>query len=215
MPEWMMINSIEINPFEKGGVYVAGTKYKSGDFKPYLFMTTDYGATWKKITKGISNNHFTRVVRADPKRKGLLYAGTETGIYISFDNGNSWKSFQQNLPVVPITDLAVKDNNLIAATQGRSFWIIDDLTVLHQLNPVIEKQAFHLYKPMKAYRMGGGNGLKSKTEGTNHPGGVLVYYFVKDTNQSDTISISFKENDGELIKTYSTCLLYTSPSPRD
>ena len=167
-------------------------------------MTTDYGATWKKITKGISNNHFTRVVRADPKRKGLLYAGTETGIYISFDNGNSWKSFQQNLPVVPITDLAIKDNNLIAATQGRSFWIIDDLTVLHQLNPVIEKQAFHLYKPMKAYRMGGGNGLKSKTEGTNHPGGVLVHYFVKDTNQSDTISISFKENDGELIKTYST-----------
>ena len=89
MPEWMMINSIEINPFEKGGIYVAATKYKSGDFKPYLFMTTDYGATWKKITKGISNNHFTRVVRADPKRKGLLHAGTETGIYITFDNGNS------------------------------------------------------------------------------------------------------------------------------
>ncbi len=204
MPEWMMINSIEINPFEKGGVYVAGTKYNSGDFKPYLFMTTDYGATWKKITNGISNNHFTRVVRADPKRNGLLYAGTETGIYVSFDNGTNWKSFQQNLPVVPITDLAIKDNNLIAATQGRSFWIIDDLTVLHQLNPIIEKQAFHLYKPMKAYRMGGGNGLKSKTEGTNHPGGVLVHYFVKDTNQSDTISISFKEIDGELIKTYST-----------
>ena len=204
MPEWMMINSIEINPFEKGGVYVAGTKYKSGDFKPYLFMTTDYGTTWKKITNGISNNHFTRVVRADPERNGLLYAGTETGIYISFDNGTSWKSFQQNLPVVPITDLAIKDNNLIAATQGRSFWIIDDLTVLHQLNPIIEKQTFHLYKPVKAYRMGGGNGLKSKTEGTNHPGGVLVHYFVKDTNQSDTISISFKEIDGKLIKTYST-----------
>ena len=204
MPEWMMINSIEINPFEKGGVYVAGTKYKSGDFKPYLFMTTDYGASWKKITNGISNNHFTRVVRADPKRKGLLYAGTENGIYISFDNGASWKSFQQNLPVVPITDLAIKDNNLIAATQGRSFWIIDDLTVLHQLNPNIEKQAFHLYKPMKAYRMGGGSGLKSKNEGTNHPGGVLVHYFVKDTNQSDTISISFKEINGELIKIYSS-----------
>ena len=204
MPEWMMINSIEINPFEKGGVYVAGTKYKSGDFKPYLFMTNDYGATWKKITMGIDNNHFTRVLRADPKRKGLLYAGTETGIYISFDNGTSWKSFQQNLPIVPITDLAIKDNNLIAATQGRSFWIIDDLTVLHQLNSVIEKQAFHLYKPMNAYRMGGGNGQNSRTEGTNHPGGVLVHYFVRDTNQSDTISISFKEIDGELIKTYST-----------
>ena len=204
MPEWMMINSIEINPFEKGGVYVAGTKYKSGDFKPYLYMTTDYGATWKKITKGIANNHFTRVVRADPERKGLLYAGTETGMYLSFDNGTSWKPFQQNLPVVPVTDLAIKDNNLIAATQGRSFWIIDDLTVLHQMNPALEQQDFHLYKPMNAYRMGGGNGRTSKTQGTNHPGGVLVHYFVKDTIQSDTISISFKEISGALIKTYST-----------
>ncbi|MEZ7854507.1 MAG: glycosyl hydrolase [Cyclobacteriaceae bacterium] len=204
MPEWMMINSIEINPFEKGGVYVAGTKYKLGDFKPYLYMTTDYGATWKEITKGIANNHFTRVVRADPERKGLLYAGTETGMYISFDNGSSWKPFQQNLPIVPITDLAIKDNNLIAATQGRSFWIIDDLTVLHQLNPALEQRAFHLYKPMNAYRMGGGNGQTSKTQGTNHPGGVLVHYFVEDTAQSDTIRISFKEMNGELIKTYST-----------
>ena len=204
MPEWMMINSIEINPFEKGGVYVAGTKYKLGDFKPYLYMTTDYGATWKEITKGIADNHFTRVVRADPKRKGLLYAGTETGMYLSFDNGSSWKPFQQNLPIVPITDLAIKDNNLIAATQGRSFWIIDDLTVLHQLNQALEQRAFHLYKPMNAYRMGGGNGQTSKTEGTNHPGGVLVHYFVEDTAQSDTIRISFKEMNGELIKTYST-----------
>ena len=204
MPEWMMINSIEINPFEKGGVYVAGTKYKLGDFKPYLYMTTDYGATWKEITKGIADNHFTRVVRADPKRKGLLYAGTETGMYLSFDNGSSWKPFQQNLPIVPITDLAIKDNNLIAATQGRSFWVIDDLTVLHQLSPAIEQQAFHLYKPMAAYRMGGGRGQTSKTQGTNHPGGVLVHYFVEDTAQSDTIRISFKEMNGELIKTYST-----------
>jgi photosystem II stability/assembly factor-like uncharacterized protein len=204
MPEWMMINSIEINPFEKGGVYVAGTKYKLGDFKPYLYMTTDYGATWKEITKGIADNHFTRVVRADPKRKGLLYAGTETGMYLSFDNGSSWKPFQQNLPIVPITDLAIKDNNLIAATQGRSFWVIDDLTVLHQLSPAIEQQAFHLYKPMAAYRMGGGRGQTSKTQGTNHPGGVLVHYFVEDTAQSDTIRISFKEINGQLIKTYST-----------
>ena len=204
MPEWMMINSIEINPFEKGGVYVAGTKYKLGDFKPYLYMTTDYGVTWKEITKGIANNHFTRVVRADPERKGLLYAGTETGMYISFDNGSSWKPFQQNLPIVPITDLAIKDNNLIAATQGRSFWIIDDLTVLHQLSPALEQRAFHLYKPMNAYRMEGGNGQTSKTAGTNHPGGVLIHYFVQDTAQSDTIRISFKEMNGDLIKTYST-----------
>jgi hypothetical protein len=204
MPEWMMINSIDINPFEKGGVYVAGTKYKLGDFRPYLYKTADYGATWTEITKGIDNSHFTRVVRADPERKGLLYAGTETGMYISFDDGASWKSFQQNLPIVPITDLTIKNNNLIAATQGRSFWMIDDLTVLHQLNDEVGSKSHHLYTPMKSYRMGGGNGATSKTAGTNHPGGVLVHFYVKDTAATDTISISFKESGADLIKTFST-----------
>lgn len=204
MPEWMMINSVEIDPFNKGGLYVAGTKYKSGDYAPYLYKTTNYGQSWTKITSGISSEHFTRVLRADPMRNGLLYAGTEAGMYVSFDDGTSWRPFQMNLPIVPITDLAVKNNNLIAATQGRSFWLIDDLTPLHQLNNEVASKKYHLFKPMDSYRMGGGNGRTSRTAGTNHPGGVLVNYFVSDTSKTDTISISFHEADGDLIKKYST-----------
>ena len=204
MPEWMMINSVEIDPFNKGGMYIAGTRYKLGDFAPYLYKTEDYGQTWKKITSGIGAEDFTRVLRADPIRKGLLYAGTEAGMYVSFDDGASWKPFQMNLPIVPITDLALKNNNLIAATQGRSFWMIDDLTPLHQLNSEVAGKSHHLFKPMDSYRMGGGNGRESKTSGTNHPGGVLVNYFVKDTAKTDTISLSFHKSDGDLIKLFST-----------
>ncbi len=204
MPEWMMINSVEIDPFNEGGMYIAGTRYKLGDFAPYLYKTEDYGKTWKKITSGIASEHFTRVLRADPVRKGLLYAGTEAGMYVSFDDGASWKPFQMNLPIVPITDLALKDNNLIAATQGRSFWIIDDLTPLHQLNNEVAGKRHHLFKPMDSYRMGGGNWAESKTAGTNHPGGVLVNFFVKDTVSTDTIALSFHEADGDLIKRFST-----------
>lgn len=203
MPEWMMINSVEIDPFNKGGMYIAGTRYKMGDYAPYLYKTEDYGQTWKKITSGISSEHFTRVLRADPSQKGLLYAGTEAGMYVSFDDGASWQPFQMNLPMVPITDLAIKDNNLIAATQGRSFWIIDDLTPLHQLSAAKGKSHF-LFKPMDTWKMGGGNGNTSRTAGTNHPGGVLVNYFVKDTASTDTIAISFHEADGDMIKTFST-----------
>ncbi len=204
MPEWMMINSVEIDPFNKGGLYVAGTKYKLGDYQPYLYKTEDYGQTWKKITNGIGAEDFTRVLRADPKRKGLLYAGTENGMYASFDDGVSWQSLQMNLPIVPITDLAIKNDNLIAATQGRSFWLIDDLTVLHQLNNEVAQKSHHLFTPMPTYRMGGGNGRTSKTAGTNHPGGVLVHYYVKDTSATDTISVSFKTQSGDLIRKFST-----------
>ena len=103
-----------------------GTLYKNGDFKPYMYKTKDYGETWTKIINGIPNNFFTRVLRADPERKGLLYSGTESGVFVSFDDGLSWNSFQINLPLVPITDMTIKKNNLIAATQGRSIWIVDD-----------------------------------------------------------------------------------------
>ena len=145
---------------------MAGTKYKSGDYQPYLYKTKDYGKTWTKITDGIDAAHFTRVVRADPKRAGLLYAGTEFGMYISFDDGASWKPFQLNLPIVPITDLTIKNDNLIAATQGRSFWLIDDITPLHQLNDLIAKSEIHLFKPMPSYRMNGGQGKQeSKING--------------------------------------------------
>jgi photosystem II stability/assembly factor-like uncharacterized protein len=205
MPEWMMINSIDVDPFVKGGAYVAGTRYKLGDFKPYMYKTKDYGKSWELIVNGVDNEHFTRVVRADPKREGLLYAGTETGMYITFDDGASWSPFQLNLPVVPITDLAVKENNLIAATQGRSFWLIDDLTPLHQLNNEIAGSNQYLYKPMDTYRMDGGQRGDSPTEGTNHPGGVMIHYYLKNTpDTSTTVSLKIMDAAGELIKDFST-----------
>jgi photosystem II stability/assembly factor-like uncharacterized protein len=204
MPEWMMINCIEIDPFTKGGAYIVGTKYKSGDYKPYIYKTENYGKSWKLIVEGISDEDFTRALRADPKRKGLLYAGTERGMYISFDDGKNWQSFKQNLPIVPITDLTIKDDNLIAATQGRSLWIIDDLTPLHQLNESTLKKEIVLYKPKNAYNLSGGNGRTSRTAGTNHSGGVSVNYYIKKVAEKDVVSISFFDSNEHLIKKYTT-----------
>ena len=206
MPEWTMINSVEFTPHEKGAAYVAATSYKSGDYRPLLFKTKDYGKTWTKITDGIDPTHFTRVVRADQKRSGLLYAGTEFGMYISFDDGASWKPFQLNLPIVPINDLTIKNDNLIAATQGRSFWLIDDLTPLHQLSETVSKADMHLYKPMPSYRMNGGQAGRRgqpKTEGMNHPNGVMIHYFIKDTTKT-VASLEILESNGKLIKKFAT-----------
>lgn len=202
MPDWMMINSIEPSAFDAGTCYIAGTKYKTGDFAPYLYKTTDYGKSWTKITNGINSEHFTRVIREDPKRKGLLYAGTETGMYISFNNGKNWKPFQLNLPIVPITDLTIKENNLIVATQGRSLWIIDDLTVLHQLYD--GKNSTKLFKPKDTYRMRGGSRAGSKTTGTNHPNGVITYFNLKEYKTDDEVSLTYFDTRGDTIKTFST-----------
>ncbi|MFD0863025.1 glycosyl hydrolase [Sungkyunkwania multivorans] len=202
-PKWLMINSIEPSPFDAGTCYVAGTLYKTGDFSPYLYKTTDYGKSWKKITNGIDNEHFTRVLRADPKQKGLLYAGTETGMYISFNDGVTWEKFQLNLPTVPITDLALKDDNLIVATQGRSLWIIDDLTVLRQLSSDMKNKAAVLFKPKDSYRTKGSGGSESKTAGTNHPNGVITHFYLKDLDEKkDTISLSYMKGN-DTIKTFS------------
>ncbi|MBO3115149.1 glycosyl hydrolase [Winogradskyella sp. DF17] len=203
MPEWMMINSIEPSVFDEGTCYVAGTRYKTGDFAPYLYKTTDYGKSWKKITNGINEDHFTRVLREDPKRKGLLYAGTETGMYISFNDGKDWKPFQLNLPIVPITDLTIKDNNLIVATQGRSLWIIDDLTVIHQLFDANLGEDY-LFKPKDTYRMSGGSRKGSKTSGTNHPNGVITFFNLKEYNDEDKVALTYFDKEGDTIKTFST-----------
>ena len=203
MPEWMMINSVEPSAFDEGTCYVAGTRYKLGDFAPYLYKTTDYGKTWVKITNGINAEHFTRVLREDPKQKGLLYAGTETGMYISFNDGMNWKPFQLNLPIVPITDLAIKDNNLIVATQGRSLWIIDDLTVLHQLYN-LNASDNNLFKPKDTYRVDGRSRSGSTTSGTNHPNGVMTYFNLKDYKESDEVALIYFDSKGDTIKTFST-----------
>lgn len=206
MPEWTMINSIEPHPFIKGGAYVAGTRYKTDDFQPYLFVTTDYGKTWKKITNGIKKDHFTRVLRADPVRKGLLFAGTESGMYISFDDGANWQSLQFNLPIVPITDLTIKDGDLIAATQGRSIWIIDDLTALRNWQPATAQKTFELYQPRPAYRVGGGNGGRDpKLHGENLNSGVMVQFFLKNAPDSaNVVTLEFMDKDQKLIKRYAS-----------
>lgn len=200
-----MMNSIDVNPFVKGGAYVVGTSYKFGDNTPYIYKTEDYGKTWKLITHGIPDEEFVRVVRADPKRKGLLYAGTEKGMWVSFDDGASWSAFQLNLPPVPIHDLAVKEDNLIAATHGRSFWMIDDLTPLHQMSKEIEAKKSYLFKPMPSYRMAGGSGWgrrDARLEGENHPGGVMMHYYVA-TGGNEEVSIDIMEMDGDIIQTFS------------
>ncbi|EKB47529.1 hypothetical protein B879_03874 [Cecembia lonarensis LW9] len=202
LPEWTQINSMEAHPFEEGGLYFAATAYKNGDYAPYLFKTTDYGKTWTKIVNGIDAQHFTRVVRADPAKKGILYAGTETGMYVSFSDGAEWSPFQLNLPIVPITDLTIKDNNLIAATQGRSFWIIDDLTVLHQLSRDVSVKPFYLFQPQDSYTLDGVR-RESKTAGTNRPGGVLVYYQLNQEPKEE-VRLEFYDSNKNLIREYSS-----------
>lgn len=204
MPEWSMVNSIEPSAFDEGTCYVAATRYKLGDFQPYLYKTTDFGKTWVKITNGINNEHFTRVLREDPKVKGLLYAGTETGMYISFNDGKNWQKFQLNLPIVPITDLTIKNNNLIVATQGRSLWIIDDLTVLYQLDGSKKSSNAILYQPKDSYRTKGTAAKKpSKTEGQNHPNGVVTHFYLKDFTEKDSIAVTYTKIDGDTLAGYS------------
>ncbi len=204
MPKWLMINSIEPDPNDDAGCYVAGILYKAGDFKPYIYRTKDYGKTWQKIVTGIEDEHFTRVVRADPIKKGILYAGTESGTYISFDDGDQWNPFQLNLPIVPVTDLAIKDNNLIAATQGRSLWLIDDLTVLHQLENINEEDDFHLFNPMPTHRLRGRQNKNVKGAGINHAAGLEAYYYLKSYDkEKDSLSILITDASGDTIKHYS------------
>ena len=205
-PDLLMWNSIDIHPTQPGGAYVAGTMYKAGDFAPYLYKTMNYGRSWTKITDGIEALHFTRVVRADPERPGLLYAGTEYGMYISFDDGDNWQPFQLNLPEVPITDLQVRDMNLIVATQGRSFWIIDDLTPLHQLDDAVAQADVHLFKPKPSYRLRPPSTRSERDpllDGENHPFGVMLYFNLDETPDEDNPAVvEILEADGTLVKRF-------------
>ena len=207
-PKWMMWNSIDADPFKKGAVYAVGTCYKSDDFAPYIYKTEDYGKTWKLITSGIDRMHFTRVVRADPKRPGLLYAGTEYGMYLSFDDGASWKPFQLNLPIVPITDLTIKENDLVVATQGRSFYVLDDLSVLQQVAPSLTAKNLHVFGVNPAYRMQvspfAANFGTPRNAGTNPPAGVVFNYYVKEVPDSVKASVTILDKDHKLVRTYTT-----------
>ena len=205
-PKQNMINCIDVHPSIKGGAYVAATSYKFGDYTPYLYKTTDYGKTWELITNGIPQTHYTRAIRADLSRLGLLYAGTEWGMYVSFDDGKNWQSLQINLPIASIRDLHLRDDNLIAATHGRSFWMIDDLKPLQQLSDAIAKKDFYLYEPKAAYRMAQSSGWGSpnyQLVGKNHPNGVLLNYFVNNYTDSADIKLEILEMDGDLVRTFS------------
>ncbi len=205
-PEANMINCIDVNPHVPGGAYVAATSYKFGDYTPYLYKTNDYGKTWQLITQGIPDNYYTRAIRADLKRPGLLYAGTEWGIFVSFDDGENWQSLQLNLPIVSIRDLHVKGNDLIAATHGRSFWLIDDLKPLHQLSAEVANANFYLFQPDDSYRMnqGGWGRPNLKLEGENHPNGVSFQYYVKAWDEEQEAKLEIMEMDGDVIRTFST-----------
>jgi photosystem II stability/assembly factor-like uncharacterized protein len=208
----MMWNCVEVDPFKKGAAYFVGTRYKSDDFAPYIYKTEDYGKTWKLIVNGINRLHFTRAMRADRKRAGLLYAGTEYGMYISYDDGASWKSFQLNLPEVPITDLAIKNNDLVVGTQGRSIYILDDLTTVQQKNSAILNKNLHVFDVNPAFRMPGGGrrggggfgGASVANAGMNPPNGVVINYYIKEAADSIKLSIELMDKNKKVIKTYTT-----------
>jgi len=204
-PKLNMINSIDISTFQNGKAYVAATSYKFGDYTPYLYKTEDYGETWSLITNGINENYYTRVIRADKKRPGLLYSGTEWGMFVSFDDGLSWSSFQLNLPVTSIRDLHVKENDLVVATHGRSFWIIDDLTPLHQINSNNFNNKAILFEPDLSYRLAQSGGWRlpnTALNGENHPNGVIINYYIKNYSENDYVKIEILNKDKTLIRSF-------------
>ncbi len=198
-----IINSIEVSPHDPATAYAVVMRYKFMDLKPYIFKTSDYGQTWKQITNGISDPHtFVRVVREDRQRPGLLYAGTETGLYISFDAGEYWQPFQLNLPVVPINDLAIQNNDLIAATAGRSFWILDDLGAI-QASP-LAGQSLKIIKPKDTYLFFGGSTDKPVPGlGQNPKQGVTIDYYLDEAADSIPLTLEVMQN-GETLRLYSS-----------
>jgi photosystem II stability/assembly factor-like uncharacterized protein len=202
MPADMMWNCIETDPFTKGMVYAVGTKYKSNDFTPYLYKSNDYGNSWQLITNGIPKNHFTRVLRADRKRKDLLYCGTEYGLYISYDGGSNWKPFHLNMPIVPITDMCIKHNDLCIATQGRAFWILDNLEMVQAYNTNVLDKNMHAF-PVDDYIFSPGYKAEApKNAGSNPDNGVSINYWLKDVNDSTNVIIKILDANHNLINTY-------------
>jgi photosystem II stability/assembly factor-like uncharacterized protein len=207
-----LINAIEVSPFDKATAYIATTRYKFNDHTPGLYKTTDYGKTWTKINNGIPYGAFTRVVREDDKRKDLLFAGTETGMYISWNGGKDWTSFQLNLPITPITDLRVHQDNLIAATSGRSFWILDDLSMIRQYKK--EVNTFSIFQPTAAYLVNGSSELdETKADfkgaapfrGVNPSTGVVLYYQLPELKDSTLhLILTIKDANGSPVRSFTS-----------
>lgn len=202
MPEWMMINCIEPSPFDASTCYVVGTRYKLGDETPYIYKTSNRGKSWELITDGIPDAHFARCLRADPGHQGTLYCGTERGLYISLDDGMSWKPFQLNLPIVPITDLTIKNDDLIVATQGRSFWVLDQLSQLHQAMALKNADSWNLFLPGVSYRIGGSRNPKATQEGMNPHPGTVFRFWLPDWNDSSRAELRILDAEGKLLRSY-------------
>ncbi len=197
-----MINAIELSPHVAGTAYLAVAGYKLDDFKPYIYKTTDYGKRWKRIDRGLPMDTFVRVVREDPTRRGLLYAGTEAGMFVSYNDGDDWQSLRLNLPPVPITDLKIRQDSLVAATQGRGFWLIDDLFVVRQAAADAVQKPLHVYTPDTTYLMSGG-GRSGDFEGANPSRDVPFYYHLRDADAGE-LSIEVMDAGGHVIRSYSS-----------
>ena len=203
LPEWSRISLIEASPLDAETAYVAVDRHQNDDMHPYIYKTNDYGKTWVKITKGIPDNTFIRAVREDPKKRGLLYAGTETGVYVSFNDGTDWRSLQLNLPTTPVHDLVVKNDDLVLATHGRSFWILDDLSPLRQFRDNVGSHSVFLYTPATAYRMHNVDDVpKPILVGENPPSGAVIYYYVKEAPKNE-VTIEILDSAGNVVRKYS------------
>ncbi|MBN1271022.1 MAG: glycosyl hydrolase [Candidatus Aminicenantes bacterium] len=201
MPEWGLVSMIEPSSFNPSTAYLAVDCHELDDFQPYIFKTEDYGKSWKKISDQFPEETFVRVVREDPKREGLLYVGTETGVFVSFNDGETWDSLQLNLPVVPVHDMVIKDNDLVAATHGRSFWILDNLTPLHQIDGEMAEKEIFLFKPRDAYRMPG-RSFSFPGLGENPPSGSVINYYLKEKPKTSVV-LEFMDMEGHLIRRFS------------
>jgi photosystem II stability/assembly factor-like uncharacterized protein len=203
--DFTRVSSIEPSHFARGTAYVAVNRYQLEDMKPYIWKTTDYGKSWSRLDGGLPPTEFVRVVREDPVRKGLLFAGTERGVWVSFDDGASWKSLRRNLPIVPVHDLAIKEGDLVAATHGRGFWILDDISPLRQMTAQTASAPAHLFKPKDAWRVIWGNPEEpdaARPLGMNPPDGALIYYSLAEPSQLVTVDILDARH--HLIKSFSS-----------
>ena len=203
LPELATVNSIDVSRHRKGVAYVTAHNYRLNDFKPYVFKTEDYGATWTSLTQGIPGDWFVRVVREDHTREGLLFCGTEFGMFITFNGGKNWSSFQQNLPATPITDMQIKRNDLVISTQGRSFWILDDLSALQQYDESVSASTAHLFRPRIAYR----TQIRSwgKEVPTPAPYGAVIQFILKQkADSSNVVRLEISDAQNRIRKVYST-----------
>jgi photosystem II stability/assembly factor-like uncharacterized protein len=206
-----LANEIEVSPHDPATVYLAFRRDRLGDPTPHVFRSTDYGRSWTRLVDGLRAGEPVRVVREDTERRGLLYAGTETSVYVSWDSGAHWQPAPLTFPVVPVTDLEVRHGALIAATEGRGFWILDDVSVLRQHADSLRSTALHLYAPQPAIRLasggggGGGGGAAGSTVGRNPPAGATVFYRLGSTPDSARrVTVEFLDGRGAVVRRFST-----------